>query len=269
VPQEFLVPGALCAGSMLVCYGLSLLTGNYSQVDRLWSILPPIYVGIFAAQAGFPPRLMLMTALTAAWGARLTFNFARKGGYRWASEDYRWPVLRKKLGATRFQLLNATFIAPYQNILLLLISLPAAVAGQSPGAPLGWLDGVAALGFTASLALETIADQQQWAFQVAKAAALARGDAAHPPFLDSGLFRYSRHPNYFFEQAQWWCLYLLGVAACGRLWNIGLLGPTLLVLLFLGSTRFAEEISLSKYPSYADYQRRTSRQWPWPARRER
>src|SRR5277367_4063427 len=87
-----------------LCWLTSIVTGNCSQVDRLWSIAPPLYVAWFAAQAGFrDPRLDGMTVLTALWGARLTYNFARKGGYRPGSEDYRWPVLRKRMGPVLFQ----------------------------------------------------------------------------------------------------------------------------------------------------------------------
>src|SRR5579862_5691311 len=124
LPPPLQTAAFACAGVAALAWLVSIATRNYSQVDRLWSILPPLYVAFFAAQAGFrDPRLDLMAALTALWGARLTYNFARKGGYRRGSEDYRWPVLRKRLGPVGFQLLNATFIAPYQNLLLLLIAL--------------------------------------------------------------------------------------------------------------------------------------------------
>ena len=98
----------------------------------------------------------------------------------------------------------------------------------------------------------------------------ARGRAAapRPGFLDQGLFRYSRHPNFFFEQAQWWLFFLMGAAAAASLAQWTVLGAFLLSLLFLGSTRFTEQISASKYPAYADYQRRTSMLIPWPPRRE-
>src|SRR5579862_6202245 len=112
-----------CAALALTCWLTSIVTGNVSQVDRLWSIAPPLYVAWFASQAGFRDlRLDVMALLTAAWGARLTYNFARKGGYRKGGEDYRWPVMRARLGPVGFQVFNATFIAPYQNVLLLLLT---------------------------------------------------------------------------------------------------------------------------------------------------
>jgi steroid 5-alpha reductase family enzyme len=255
----------LCAFFVVLCWGISIATGNYSQVDRLWSIAPPIYVGWFAAQARFrDARLDLMLALAVLWGARLTYNFARKGGYRAGSEDYRWPRLRARLGPAGFQLFNATFIAPFQNAQLLLIALPAWVALERR-APLGPLDVAIAGAFLVLLAGETIADQQQWRFQEAKRERRARGETG-PEFLTTGLFRYSRHPNFFCEQAMWWTFYLFSVAAGGGWLNPSLAGPVLLTLLFQGSTAFTERMSLEKYPAYAEYQRTTSRLWPWPPR---
>lgn len=84
----------IAAGVSLVTWIASLATGDHSWVDRIWSIVPIVYVGAFWAATGFTdPRLMIMSVLVLLWGARLTFNFARKGGYT-GVEDYRWPILR-------------------------------------------------------------------------------------------------------------------------------------------------------------------------------
>ncbi len=155
-----------CASLAALCWLVSIVTGNCSQVDRLWSIAPPLYVGWFASQAGFRDlRLDVMALLTALWGARLTYNFARKGGYAKGSEDYRWPVLRKRFGPVLFQLFNATFIACYQNFLLFLIALPAWAAFEHRSTPFGALDAAATVGFLVFFVGETLADQQQWRFQ--------------------------------------------------------------------------------------------------------
>lgn len=251
--------GGVIAASWL----LSVLTKNYSWVDRLWSILPPVYVAAVAAGAGFAdPRLNLMAALTALWGARLTFNFARKGGYRPTEEDYRWAVLRARMSPARFQLFNATFIAPYQNVLLFLMTAPAHVAWRTR-APLGLGDAVLAVVFLALLVGETVADEQQWRFHQAKAAARARGEALDPPFCTTGLFRFSRHPNFFCEISMWWVFYGFAVVASGSLLHPAVVGALLLNLLFLGSTSFTESITAGKYPGYARYQATTSRLVPW------
>ena len=256
-----------CALFAAVCWLSSIVTGNCSQVDRLWSIAPPLYVACFAAYAGFrDPRLDVMTVLAVLWGARLTYNFARNGGYRAGSEDYRWPVLRKRFGPLLFQLFNATFIAAYQNVLLLLIALPAWAAFERRATPFGAFDGVATAGFLLFLAGETIADEQQWRFQAAKHARKGRGELVSEEFLTTGLFAWSRHPNFFCEQGMWWMLYLFSVAAGAGWLNATIAGAVLLSLLFQGSTTFTERLSLEKYPAYAGYQQRTSRLLPLPRR---
>ena len=261
------VAGLGCAAFAALCWVGSLVTGNCSQVDRLWSIAPPLYVLWFAARAGFTDaRLDVMAVLTALWGARLTYNFARKGGYRAGSEDYRWPVLRKRLGPALFGLFNATFIASYQNLLLFLIALPAWAAFEHRGTPFGPLDAAATAGFLLFLGGETMADEQQWRFQSDKHARKARGAGVESEFLTTGLFAWSRHPNFFCEQAIWWMLYLFSVAAGAGWLNVTIAGATLLTLLFQGSTTFTERLSLEKYPAYATYQQSTSRLLPWPPR---
>jgi steroid 5-alpha reductase family enzyme len=241
-----------------------VITREYSFVDRLWSILPPFYVGLYVKAAGFVDgRLLLMLALTTLWGARLTFNFWRKGGYAKNGEDYRWAELRRRMPPWLYQVFNFFFIAGAQNVLLWALSLPAWVAWQHRGIPLGGSDAVVAVLMLMLLCGETIADEQQWQFQCDKKARRARGEPIQQEFVMSGLFRYSRHPNFFCEIAQWWMLYLFAVLASGRVLNVAIVGPAALTLLFHGSTRFTEELSLAKYPAYAAYKRRVSRIIPW------
>jgi steroid 5-alpha reductase family enzyme len=252
------------------CWITSLFTNETSWVDRLWSIVPVVYVWIFAIAALLAgedaTRLVVMAVLVTAWGARLTYNFARKGGYS-GMEDYRWAILRGRMTRWQFQIFNLLFIVLYQNALLVLISLPAYIAWQHPTPITGWDAAFAAL-FAAFLVGETVADQQQWRFHQAKKAA---GGTLEPGFLTSGLFAYSRHPNFFFEQAQWWTFYAIGAVALvadGGSWlNWTIVGAALLTLLFIGSTMFTESITASKYPAYAEYQRTTSMLVPLPHRR--
>jgi len=259
---------AACAVLAAWCWLASVVTRNYSQVDRLWSILPVLYVFHFAARSGFAhPRLVIMSVLVLLWGGRLTYNYARKGGYRPGGEDYRWPELQARLGPVGFQLLNLTFIAPFQNVLLLLLAVPAYIAARAPSRPLGVLDGVAAAAFLAFWIGEAVADEQQWRFQSDKQARRERGEDVGQGFLTHGLFRYSRHPNFFCEQGMWWAFYLFAVAASGRWLDWPIAGPAILTLLFQGSTRLTEELSLRKYPAYAEYRNVTSRLVPLPPKR--
>lgn len=245
------------AGVCLFTWITSLITGEHSWVDRLWSIVPVVYVWIFAGFAGLTDtRLTVMAVLVTLWGARLTFNFARKGGYT-GTEDYRWPILRARMKRWQFELFNFFFIVLYQNAILVLITLAAFTAYENP-TPFGLLDALVAALFLALLVGETVADQQQWAFHKAKAAG-----AAEQRFLTTGLWKFSRHPNFFFEQAQWWALFLFGAVAAGSLLQWTVLGPLLLTLLFVGSTVFTESITRSRYPEYASYQAVTSPVVPW------
>ncbi|MBX7099932.1 MAG: DUF1295 domain-containing protein [Myxococcaceae bacterium] len=251
-----------CAALAFVCWLLSVLTREYSWVDRIWSIAPPVYLWAMAARTGFEaPRLTLMAALATAWGARLTFNYARKGGYAKGGEDYRWGVLRSRMSPALFQVFNATFIAPYQNALIFLLTAPGNAAALHPS-PLGAADVALAALFLALLALETVADQQQWNFHQAKKARAARGESG-PRFCTTGLFRYSRHPNFVCEVGQWWVMFGFAVVAAGTPWQWTAAGAVLLTLLFDGSTRFTEGITRSRYAEYAEYQAKTSRLLPW------
>lgn len=271
---------ALVAFFVLATWLMQVTTANYSWVDRLWSIAPPLYALVYAGWSGGDARVWLMAVLVTLWGARLTFNFARKGGYHPKEEDYRWAVVRTwlaehdplhPLGRALFSLL---FISVYQLVLIALFTLPALdVAWRARGTPLTLLDGLLALLFLGFLALETVTDQQQWDFQKAKHALTpeqrqaAGGDFARG-FRTTGLFAYSRHMNFFAEFMQWWVFYGFTWTVGGAWVNWTLAGPLLLTLLFLGSTQMTEVLSAAKYPGYRTYQRTTSRLLPlWPGPR--
>lgn len=257
-------------GVALSCFVVSELTGNCSQVDKLWSIVPIAYVWVVAAAADYSPRLLLMAVLATLWGLRLTYNFWRRGGYDWlpwrGEEDYRWSVLRQNPllhGRFRWGLFNLFFISLYQNTLILLFTLPSIVAWQGAGRPLNVVDFLAAVFFAFFLVMETVADQQQYDFQQEKYRRKAAGETLDGEFAQgyrsTGLWGRVRHPNYAAEQAIWLSFYLFSVAATGRWLNWSLAGGILLMLLFLGSSDFSEKISAEKYPGYADYQRRVPR----------
>jgi steroid 5-alpha reductase family enzyme len=256
------IAAAVCAFVWIA----SLITKDTSWVDRIWSIVPVVYVWVFAASAGLADvRLDVMAVIVTLWGARLTFNFARKGGYS-GVEDYRWAVLRARMKPWQFQLFNFFFIVLYQNAILVLIALPAFTAYLNQ-TPFGPLDVVLALLFVAFTVGETVADQQQWNFHAWKRAEVDAGREPNPRFLQSGLFRVSRHPNFFFEQAQWWVIFFLGASAAGSVLQWTVAGAFLLTVLFVGSTIFTENISLGRYPEYSEYQKRVSAIIPWFPRR--
>ncbi len=261
--------------SALFCFAVGELTSNNSQMDKLWSILPAVYVWIIAAKGGMSPRLVVMACLVTLWGARLTFNFARKGAYHikfWTGrEDYRWEVLRSRKEFQphwKWMLFNLFFISVYQNLLVLMITFPALVSMRSE-VPFGWGDALAAVMLIMFLSYETIADEQQWRFQTKKWALIGEGkkleELPEPyckGFNTRGLWNVSRHPNYLGEQGVWVAFYLFSVAAGIGVFNWSVIGALLLIVLFLGSSAFAEEISRSKYPLYADYCKKVGKFFP-------
>ena len=256
--------GGVCVLSGL----LAAVTGEHCWVDRFWGLAPIVYIGIFAGFAGFADvRLDVMFVLVALWGARLTFNYARKGGFAGGSEDHRVAALRERMSPRQFGLYNLFFVTIYQNVVIFLITLPAFTALENRSS-FSVDDAVVALLFVAFLVGETVADQQQWDFHQWKKRERDAGRTPAPGFLQTGLFRFSRHPNFFFELAQWWLVFAFGaVAAGGFAWTV--VGVVLLTAMFIGSTAFTENISRSRYPQYTAYQQRTSPVVPWfPRRRE-
>jgi len=183
-----------CHTVAFLTFVVSSATGNLSQVDRLWSILPTMYAWMCVVDS----RTRLMACLSTCWSIRLTYNFYRRGGYTWppwrGDEDYRWEILRRGSLGGWWTLLtnqwtmgvfNLVFISLYQNYLLLAIATPSLVAwsmamkgvhcrigeggdgvtivGAPP--PLNILDGVACFLFVVFLTMEAIADNQQYSFQ--------------------------------------------------------------------------------------------------------
>ena len=245
----------LCVILAVLCWLAAVVTREYSWVDRLWSLCPPIYCLIVAFANDFgSTRVNLMTALAVLWGARLTFNFVRKGGYQKGGEDYRWATVRERYGPIGIQIMNITFIAPGQMLLIWWFTSPVHAAWEAGDTPLNGLDFLAAALFLLFLIVETVADEQMWAFQQDKKRRIADGEDVAQPFMNTGLFRYSRHPNYLCELGMWWVFYLFAVAASGQWIHWTGAGFVALTALFVGSIRLSESISVQKYPSYRDYQ---------------
>jgi steroid 5-alpha reductase family enzyme len=254
------------------------ITNNNSQVDKIWSLLPIIYVWVVANYGEFSPRLTIMSILVSIWGLRLTYNFSRHGAFTikfWeGNEDYRWPILREKSEFKprwKWTLFNLLFISGYQNALILLFTLPIVIALQFNDAPIGTIDYIATGLLLFFIIYESIADQQQWNYQSEKLEYIRKGKDLNGDykkgFMDKGLWAYSRHPNYFAEQAIWVSFYLFSVAASGQWFNWSIAGCLLLIVLFQGSSAFSEEISTEKYPKYKEYQKQVRRFLPFRKRK--
>lgn len=262
--------------SALFCFIVGEISHNNSQMDKLWSILPEVYLWIIAAENGMNIRSIIMASLATLWGIRLTYNFARKGAYKlkfWSGkEDYRWEVLRNKKEFQphwKWVIFNLFFISIYQNLLVFLITLPG-IAVMNSETSFNWIDLCATFFMLLFILYETIADEEQWDFQSKKWSLINGGkkleDLPYPynkGFNTIGLWRYSRHPNYLGEQGTWLGFYLFSVGAGLFVFNYSMLGALLLIVLFIGSSAFAEEISLSKYPEYKDYQKSVFKFFPF------
>ena len=270
--------GIVAGCSALLCFTLGEITRNNSQVDKIWSLLPIVYCWIIAAKGGMHPRLVVMAVLATLWGLRLTYNFARKGAYKlrfWeGEEDYRWekvralPFLQNRGVWMAFDLF---FISGYQNALILMLTFPALVSMGS-SAPFGVMDAVAAVLMFGFILYETIADEQQWAFQTKKWSMIKSGKKLeelpapyNKGFNTVGLWSVSRHPNYMAEQAIWVSLYLFSIGAGVGIINWSMIGALLLIVLFTASTNLVEGISSDKYPEYTNYCKKVNKFFPGKA----
>ncbi|GAM39130.1 hypothetical protein TCE0_034r10425 [Talaromyces pinophilus] len=253
------------------------IRNNYSQVDCWWPILPSIYNLHFYAWAygnGLPTdRLQTVGVISVLWTVRLTYNYWRKGGYSWGAEDYRWPILREKINNRfLFFLFDVVFIALTQSLLLCAVTAPTylfTLLAQLPKT--GSTFDIADLVFSRLLffyiLIEIVADEQQWRYQQAKhkyrdTGVVTEGydkEDLERGFVVSGLWSYSRHPNFAAEQAIWLTLYIWSAYKTETYFNWAGVGALGYLALFQGSTWLTEKLSGEKYPEYAEYQARVGR----------
>jgi len=304
--HSFQYAGIVMVAMVLVTFIVSTLTKNYSQVDKLWSIVPFVYAWIVVCD----DRTLLMAIVATIWGVRLTYNFSRRDGYKWppwnGDEDYRWLLLQKGelipslTNPIIWVTFNFFFISLYQSILLLLIATPSMVAHviatkpercifsqPTSTAKLNALDYVAAILIVVLVVIETVADNHQWTFQNEKYRRRREAETAKANKIDhkllvgeyadgfcqSGLYAIVRKPNYAAEQSIWVVFYLFSVAASKgdnsswlslQWYNWSIYGWLLLLMLFQGSGYITEQITLKKYPKYADYMKRVPQYVPNP-----
>ena len=258
----------LYIGSASYCFIAGELTKNYSQVDRFWSTIPLVYCWYFTYASGMDERLILMSSLVSIWGIRLSFNFSRKGGFSiipWKGvEDYRWEVLQRDVvtfkSKLNWSLFNFFFICFYQMGLIFLFSLPILAAWQG-GKELSTADLLVGGIMLLLIITQTIADEQQHKYQTKKYKIINNKQELtgnyKKGFIDTGLWKFSRHPNYTCEQLIWITFYFFSVSANGKLLNWSIIGCVLLVILFYFSAKFSESISSKKYAEYNNYQNNT------------
>jgi steroid 5-alpha reductase family enzyme len=241
-----------------VVFVFSVLLDNSSAYDPYWSVAP-LPVVVYLAWVGDGPlvRRIAVVALVAAWGLRLTWNWAR-GWPGLEHEDWRYVDYRKKTGAA-YWLVSALglHLFPTATVFFALLALEPALMGR---APLGPWD-VLALAVTAgAIVLETVADEQLRAFR------RQRGSGGGDAIMATGVWAHSRHPNYLGEISFWWGLFLFGVAGGGWLWWT-LPGPAWVTGMFvLFSVPLLDRRSVARRPAYADHMRAVPGLLPRPWR---
>ena len=243
---------AFVAGSALVLWLISLKTRDVSIIDIFWApgIAAVVDIAALLSDAS-GPRASAALFLVNLWAVRLAAHiFARHDG-----EDHRYAAMRQKFGA-RWWWWSLVQVFLLQAILMWFIAAPLVAVMLSSRAPMGVLDylgvGIAAAGFL----FEALADVQLARFRL--------DPRNKGKVMDRGLWRWSRHPNYFGESVMWWGFFLLGFSAAGAWWLI--LSPLVVTLLLLqvsGVTLMEDKIE-DRRPAYADYKRRVSAFVPWP-----
>ena len=266
--EGLLINAAVDLTMMLLLCWVAVRIGDVSFIDAVWGAgMAVLALASFVQVAEPGPRAVLLLAMTVIWGLRLGVHlFLRWRGH---GED---PRYAKMLGKARTQgrYGSAAFKVVFgpQAVLLFITSLPAQVgilASASP-APITRLAWAGFALWLTGMVFETVGDAQLKAF---RADPKMKGKV-----LDTGLWRYTRHPNYFGDACVWWGIWL--VASAGGQWPLNwvalgsLIGPLFLTFTLTkwsGKPLLEKGLAKSR-PGYAEYVKRTSGFVPWPPKRK-
>lgn len=253
-----LASAASIAVLMVVMWLVSLLARDASIVDIIWG-LGFVVVAVTAAVVGdgAVDRRYLLLALVGVWGLRLSGYLAwRNLGH---GEDYRYQAMRKKHG-DRFWLVSLFQVFLLQGVLMWVVSLPVQLSASAElPASLGPLAYAGIAVWLVGLVFETVGDAQLAAF---KADPDNKGKV-----MDRGLWRFTRHPNYFGDFCVWWGIFLVAAETVpGR---YGVVGPLVMsfLLLRVSGVAMLEKTIGKRRPGYAEYVERTSAFFPRPPKR--
>jgi steroid 5-alpha reductase family enzyme len=246
---------ALIAVLALLTWIASLVQRDASLVDRMWSLMIAGPAIVYALQTSWTsPRAIATLALLAAWGARLAAYITwRNWGH---GEDRRYQEIRAR-NQPNFAVKSLFLIFALQMVLAWIVSA-APLAALTGGHAFGALDVVGIAVALAGFLFEAIGDAQMAAF---KADPANKGQV-----MDRGLWRTTRHPNYFGETCFWWGIWLIAIAAGGAaaIWTV--LSPLLMTVLLLkvsGVALLEKDIG-ERRPAYRDYVARTNAFVPGP-----
>jgi steroid 5-alpha reductase family enzyme len=264
VADTLALAAAVAAGAMVLLWLISLAARDASVVDIFWGpgfVLVAwavfAWVGAHDLPDGGQARRWLLVSLVTVWGLRLGGYLALRNLGK--GEDYRYVAMRQKAGG-RFWIISLFKVFLLQALLLWVVSLPIQV-GQLPSAPdgLGPLAIAGAAVWAVGVFFEALGDAQLARFKADRA---NKGKV-----MDRGLWRYTRHPNYFGDFMVWWGIYLVALEGKGTWWSV--VGPLLMsfLLLRVSGVAMLEKTITGRRPGYAEYIRRTSAFFPRPPRR--
>jgi steroid 5-alpha reductase family enzyme len=233
---------------------LSLPLRDVSIVDIMWSLMFLLAASVYtAAQAAPGPRVWLVLVLVGAWSIRLAaYIFWRNHGH---GEDFRYQQIRAR-NEPGFAFKSLYLVFGLQAALAWVISLPLLAATGST-APLGWLDAAGVALWLVGMVFEAGGDWQLARFK--------RDPANRGKVLDTGLWRYTRHPNYFGDFCVWWGFFFIALSAGGWWSIVGPLAMSFLLLKVSGVALLEKDIG-ERRPAYRDYIRRTNAFFPGPPR---
>ena len=248
--QTYLFALALILGVGVVAWAVSVAIRNVAFVDSLWSLFFLIAAVTFAAAAWpLSARGLLVTVLVAVWALRLSIYITARN---WGEpEDHRYQKIRAN-NEPGFAFKSLYIVFGLQGVLAWFIAMPLLPAIMNPG-DIGPLEIVAGALWLLGFVFEAGGDYQLARF---------KSDPSNKGrVLNTGLWRYTRHPNYFGDFCVWWAFYLFAVAA-GGWWTV--LSPVLMSLLLLKVSGVAllEKTITERRPEYADYIRRTNAFFP-------
>lgn len=243
---------------MLGTWLVSLLLRNASIVDIVWGLGFVMVAWVVRFQGDTATdRQWLLVGLVTVWGLRLGgYLFWRNHGQ---PEDYRYRAMRKHWGA-RFPLVSLLTVFTLQGVLMWVVSLPVQL-GQVPDDPgLGWLAVVGVVVWLVGFGFEAVGDLQLARFKA--------DPANEGRVMDRGLWRYTRHPNYFGDACGWWGIGLIAAESGLGAW--GLIGSLVMTVLLLRVSGVAllERSLRKRKPDYEAYVARTSAFFPRPPRRD-
>lgn len=234
-------------------WALSLRLRDVSIVDIAWGWLVAAPAIVTAALVAPGPRALAMLAIALAWALRLSLYIAWR--HRGQPEDSRYQAIRSR-NDPGFAFKSLYLVFGLQALLGWVVSAPL-VAAVASAVPWNALGAIGAAGAIFGLAFETVADAQLAQFKSDRA---NRGRV-----MDQGLWRYSRHPNYFGEFCMWWGLGVVAVSG-GAWWALA--SPLLMSVLLLkvSGVTLLEPGLRERRPDYAEYVRRTPAFFPWSPR---